>query len=341
MTSHTFHVGARPVGAGEPVFVIAEIGVNHDGDEDTCARLIDAGADAGADAAKLQIVEADESYVAGTESHRVFSDRALSMAALDRLMAHAAARGIILFATPGDFSSLQKIVDLNMPAIKISSGLLTNSPLIERAARTGLPMILSTGMADLDDVRAAITSARAGGAENLAVLQCTSIYPTPPAQVNLKAMQTLAGELDVPVGYSDHSLGETACLTAVALGATIIEKHITLDKGLPGADHHLSAEPGELARLVAGIRTVEEMLGSPEKTPEAEERARRNATHRCLVARRDIAAGEPFDEENLGLKRPLPGTAGLGAGEYDRVLGGCAARDLKTDEPVTKEDITS
>ena len=341
MTSHTFNVGTCRIGAGAPVFIIAEIGINHDGDEAACARLINAAANAGADAAKLQIVEAGESYVAGTESHRVFSDRALSMDALERLMTHAAKRGIILFATPGDFSSLQKITDLSMPAIKISSGLLTNTPLIKQAAATKLPMILSTGMADLDEVGIAVTTARDAGARELAVLQCTSIYPTPPAQVNLNAMQTLAAALDVPVGYSDHALGSTACLAAVALGATIVEKHITLDKGLAGADHHLSATPDELVLLVAEIRNVEAMMGRGDKSPEPEERDRRNGTHRCLVARQDIAAGETFDIDNLGLKRPLPGTAGLRADDYERVLGARATRDLKVDEPVAGEDVKS
>ena len=339
MTANTFTVGEQRIGAGAPVFIIAEIGVNHDGDEDTCARLIIAAADAGADAAKLQIIDADESYVAGTESHDVFKDRALSMQSLERLCGVARDCGIILFATPGDFPSLDRMLALDMPLIKISSGLLTNLPLIRRAAASGHPLILSSGMADIADIKSAVDAATQAGATGIAVLQCTSVYPTPPDDVNLRAMAHIEAETGLPVGYSDHCLGNAACLAATAMGASILEKHFSLDNTLDGADHYLSAMPNDLRALVDGVREVEKMMGSAEKKPTDEEKEKRSRTHRCLVARRDIAAGEELTEQNISLKRPLPGKAGLPASEYERVLGAYAANNLKTDQSVRAEDI--
>lgn len=339
MTVKNFNVGPRTIGVGQPVFIIAEIGVNHDGDEATCARLIDAAAAAGADAAKLQIVDADESYVKGSLSHTTFKDRGLSVDAIMALCAHAKSRGIILFATPGDFASLEILQKAAMPAIKISSGLLSNLPLIKRAGASGLPMIFSSGMSQLGDVAAALDTARGAGAQDLAILQCTSIYPTPPGQVNLRVISQFESEFGIIAGYSDHSLGPLACVAATAAGAHILEKHITFDQSLAGADHALSATPGEFAQMVDQVRLVELMLGNETKMPTTQEAENKKGLLRCIVARAPIKAGDILDEQTIGLKRPLPGARGMDAHMYEAVLGRRANKDMDVDQPINDNDL--
>ena len=339
MTVDSFTIGDRPIGADAAIFIIAEIGINHGGDEDTCAQLISSAAASGADAAKLQIIDADESYVRGTESYRAFCGCTLSVEAIDRLCRYAEDCGILLFATPGDFISLKTVIDTKMPAIKISSGLLTNLPLVRRAAESGLPLIMSTGMAGLAEIATTLSAARQAGAKNIAVLQCTSIYPTPPGDVHLRAMKTLATNFAIPTGYSDHTLGSLSCIAAAAAGATVLEKHFTLDVTLPGADHAISATPEEFADLVHQVRLVEEMMGSSGKHPTTIEEEKKMHTHRCLVARCDIGVGEVITPEIVGLKRPLPGKVGLPPSRYDDILGMRLKKPLTLDDPINITDI--
>jgi sialic acid synthase SpsE len=299
----TVTVAGRAIGAGRPCFIIAEVGINHGGDETRCAAMIDAAAMAGADAVKLQTVTPEESYHPDTESYRLFRDSVLAPAALERLMTRARQAGVILFSTPGDFTALALIDRLGMPVIKISSGLLTNLPLIRAAAATGRPLIVSTGMAALDEVMEAVAAARHAGCRALAVLQCTSLYPAPAAALNLRALATLAAATNAPVGYSDHHEGGGAAIAAVAAGASVIEKHFTLDALAPGADHAISLEPDGFAAMVREIRAVEVMLGSVEKAPVAAEVALRDGRHRRLVAARDLSAGTVLAPQDLYLMR--------------------------------------
>jgi N,N'-diacetyllegionaminate synthase len=323
-----FDVEGRRIGAGAPVFVIAEIGVNHGGDESAAAALIGAAAEAGADAVKFQTVDVAESYLPGTDSYAAFQGCDLPLAAMKRLNALARQRGLVPFSTPGGFRALERMRASDMRLIKISSGQMTNLPLVRAAAATGLPLIVSTGMAHLDEVAACVDAARAAGAEHIALLHCTSLYPAPEDALNLRAIRTLAETFTLPVGYSDHHLGALACIAAVAAGACAIEKHVTLDRTAPGADHAISAEPAELAELVRSIRTVERMLGSPVKRPTEAEVALRPARHRYIVACRDVAAGSRLCGEDLGLLRVPPGSGRLEAAAYDRVLGARARRDI-------------
>lgn len=332
-------IAGRPIGGSAPTFIIAEIGVNHGGDEAQCAALIDAAAATGADAIKLQTVTPAESYHPRTESYRIFSQTELPPDALPRLMARAAERDVVLFSTPGDFDALAMLLAANVPAIKISSGLLTNTPLIARAAATGKPLILSTGMAHMSEIEAAVTTARDAGAGGLALLQCTSLYPAPPATLNLAAMATLAAEFHVPVGYSDHCDGALACIAAVAAGAKLIEKHFTMDASQPGADHHISLEPGPFAAMVREIRNVEAMLGSAQKAPTADEAPLRSGRHRRLAARRDIAVGETLAPQDIALMRLLPEAPGLEARNLDHVLGRRTVRPIACHAGIVAEDI--
>lgn len=314
-------IAGRAIGKGAPCFVIAEVGINHGGDEVLCAEMIDEAAKSGADAIKLQTVTAEESYHPDIDSYRVFKDAALSRDANIRMMEKAAKAGVILFSTPGDPTALQLLFDIGVPAIKISSGLLTNLPLIEMSAAGGKPLILSTGMARAEEVADAVRAARVGGCCEMAILQCTSLYPAPASALNLNAMAALARIGDCPVGYSDHHTGHLAVLAAVAGGAKVIEKHFTFDASKPGADHAISIEPDEFAQMMRSIREIEAMLGSSEKAPVEAESKLRDGRHRRLVSARDLPAGASIGSGDIFLMRLPADREALPASRLRDVLG--------------------
>jgi sialic acid synthase SpsE len=286
-----------------------------------CAALIAAAAESGADAVKLQTVTPEESYHPDTQSYAVFKGATLPRDANARMIEAAEEAGVILFSTPGDPTALRMLLDLDVPAIKISSGLLTNLPLIEMAAAGGKPLIMSTGMARMDEVRAAVDVARGAGCREMALLQCTSLYPAPAPALNLRGMETLARIGDCPVGYSDHYPGHLAVLAAVARGAKLIEKHFTLDASAAGADHAISIEPAEFDEMVQAIREIEAMLGSSEKAPAEAEIPLRASRHRRLVAARDLAAGVSVTPDDVYLMRLPADHAALPAQRYHDVIG--------------------
>jgi len=335
--AHRFTIDGRGIGDGHPTWIIAEVGINHGGDEKRCAEMIDAAAEAGADAVKLQTVNPDVSYHPETESYRVFKNSVLAEASLLRLAERARNVGVTLFSTPGDHLALDLMSSVGMPAVKISSGLLTNLPLIKSAAETGLPLIMSTGMAFEKEVDAAVSSASRAGGGDIALLQCTSLYPAPSQSLNLRAMETLKNRFGVPVGYSDHHDGGLACVAAVAMGAALIEKHFTLDQGVPGADHRISLEPDAFARMVAEIRMVERMFGSSEKEPDAAEIPVRDGRHRRLVAARNINAGEILGAKDLLLMRLPSEQPALPAFRLDEVLGQRTVRSVSRFSGLTAE----
>jgi sialic acid synthase SpsE len=232
-------------------------------------------------------------------------------------------------SAPFDHESLDLLVRLGVHRLKIGSGELTNGPLLRAAAATGLPLILSTGMATLDEVADAVRLVRDAGAGDVTVLHCTTEYPAPAAEVNLRAMATMRETLGVPVGYSDHTTGLTVTLAAVALGAVVIEKHFTTDRRLPGPDHPASLEPDELRELVATVRTVEAALGDGVKRPTASELPNLAVARKSLVAARPIAAGEPFDAGNVAVKRPGTGISPM---RYWDLVGLRASRAYAPDE---------
>jgi len=336
---HSFSIGDKRIGTDEPVFIIAEVGVNHHGDVDQCAALIKAAAATGADAVKLQTVDADQSYVAGTVSHNEFKDKSLSRDEVRSMMVLAKKLGIILFSTPGDFRSLEKMIQVGMPAVKISSGLMTNQPLIAEAARCGLPIIISTGMAHESEIEMAVNTAKENGAPGIAILKCTALYPAPDNTINLSGMISLKNRFGNLVGYSDHTLDDLACISAVALGATIIEKHFTLDRTLKGADHHISMEPVEFTHLVSQIRRLQNMRGDGAITPSIEEEKVRSQRYRCLIAGQDIKAGEIFTKVNVALKRPILGKVGLPPAEYESIIGKTAKVKILRDQPIRSVDV--
>jgi N,N'-diacetyllegionaminate synthase len=323
MSPREILIEERPVGKGHPCFIIAEAGVNHNGSLDLGKHLIDAAARSGADAVKFQTFKAENLVSSGApkaeyqmrtteadESQWAMIKRLeLTPVAHLELLEHCRRRGILFLSSPFDEESADFLDDLGIPAFKIPSGEITNHPFLSHVAGKGKPMILSTGMASLGEIEGALQAIRRAGNPPLVLLQCVSNYPAAPADVNLRAMRTMALAFGVPVGYSDHVPPNEVAFGAVALGACLVEKHFTLDRNLPGPDHQASLEPAELAALVAGIRRVEAALGDGCKRPAAREADTARVARKSLVAARDIAAGEVLEETMLAVKRPGTGLA--------------------------------
>ncbi len=327
------------------VFLIAEAGVNHNGQLDLALRLVDAARAAGADAVKFQTFRAEDLALPGTataayqqgatgETDQFAMLRKLELNAEQHqsIAAHCKQVGIEFMSTPFSEAAVDLLVSLGVRRLKLSSGELVNRPLLDKAATTGLPLILSTGMATLDEVQRAVGWVRAAWAQQeglkpaLTLLQCTSAYPAPDDALNLRAIATLRAETGLPTGYSDHSLGNTAALAAVALGACVVEKHITLDRTLPGPDHRASSEPAEFAALAQDIRRIEAMLGDGVKVPRPDEIDVRAVARRSVVLAIALPAGSVLRREHLQLRRPA---SGIPAAEFDTVIG----QRLRTDAP--------
>lgn len=336
-------VGQREIGRGAPALVIAEIGNNHDGSVHQAERLIDAAAEAGADAVKFQthIAEAEMHPSTPTPPHFdeprwEFTKRMeLSVDDHRRLKARAEERGLLFFSSPFSVEAVELLEEVGNPLYKIASGEVTNPPLLETVAATGKPTLLSTGMAGIEDVERAVEILRGGGGD-LLVLQCTSSYPAPPEKVNLRAMVTMGERFGVPYGLSDHTPDIFTCVAAAALGASALEKHFTLSKRLYGPDHHASLVPEELARLVEGVRQVEAALGSAEKERDDSLDPARATFEKSVVTRVAIPVGTEIAREMLTTKRPGNGIPATRLGE---VVGRRAARDIEENSLVGADDL--
>jgi sialic acid synthase SpsE len=330
-------IGKRGIGKGYPVFVIAEIGTSHYGKFDLAVKLIEGAADCGADAVKLQTVNVDESYLKGEESYEVFKELWLEENELRKLIKIAKKNGIILFSTPGDFYSLEYLVKLNMPMIKVSSGLLTNHPLIKRIAISQTPMVISTGMSYMDEVALSVRIAEENGLQDIMIMHCTSLYPSLPETLNLNTIKSLDQVFPYPIGYSDHFPGYTSAIVAVALGASLIEKHLVLDKSVEGPDNEIACDLNEMKSLVQEIRNTEKMLGSYKKTPTEDEKVRRGQYRRCLMTRKGIKAGQVLTDELIVIKRPKSGQFGLPPAFFEYINGLRICRDIGGNEIITMD----
>lgn len=325
--------------------IIAEAGVNHNGDPAMARKLIEVAAAAGADLVKFQTFSADRLVTAsaakapyqeratggGESQHSMLRRLELSREMHEELIAHCKSFGVRFFSTGFDPQSVDLLVELGAELFKIPSGEITNLPYLRHIGRYGKPVILSTGMAGLGEIEAALTVLEQAGTPRdlMTVLHCTTEYPTPMAEVNLRAMLTIRDAFEVAVGYSDHTPGIEVATAAVALGATVIEKHFTLDRSLPGPDHKASLEPSELQAMVKAIRNIEQALGSRIKRPTDSEAKNAPVARKSLVAARAIKAGEVFSESNLTVKRPGTGVSPM---RWDEVLGRTAPRDFAADE---------
>ncbi|MDW7777165.1 MAG: N-acetylneuraminate synthase [Methanosarcinales archaeon] len=326
-----------------PVFIIAEAGVNHNGSIALAKQLIDVAAKAGADAVKFQTFIAEDvvsidapkaEYQKQTtdysESHLdMIKKLELSKEEHQELMDYAKQKNIMFLSTPFDEKSVDLLVKLGVPLIKISSGEITNHPFLKYIAKKGMPIILSTGMSTLEEVAEAVSVIKEAGCKNLTLLHCTSNYPARVEDCNLMAMKTMSDAFDVPVGYSDHTPGIYVSLAAAAMGACVIEKHFTLDRTLHGPDHRASLEPADLEEMVRGIRLIEKALGSSVKAPVELEIEVRDVARRSIVAKVDIPVGTVITEDMLAFKRP---GAGISPKDSNMLIGKITSQDIDKDE---------
>ncbi|MEE2745333.1 MAG: N-acetylneuraminate synthase [Pseudomonadota bacterium] len=325
--------------------IIAEAGVNHNGDISLARQLVSVAADAGADWVKFQTFSADRLIIknaekadyqnqttdAGESQHAMIRKLELTRDMHEILINDCKSYGIEFFSTGFDLESINLLVELGLNSFKIPSGEITNLPYLRLVGQYRKPVILSTGMANMEEIEAALDVLETAGTsrELITILQCNTEYPTPMEDVNLRAMLTIRDTFGVKVGYSDHTLGVEIAIAAVALGANVIEKHFTLDRTLPGPDHKASLEPEELKTMVNGIRNIEKAMGDGVKRPSASEAKNKPIARKSLVAACAISEGEVFSEKNLTVKRP--GT-GLSPMRWDEVLGRKAPCSFAADE---------
>lgn len=325
------------------IFIIAEAGDNHNGNFDLALKLVDKAAEAGADCVKFQtfvtenviskFAEKAEYQKINTDSNESQFDMIkkieLSFNQYREIQKYCMQKNIMFLSTPFDLDSIDFLQEINIPFWKIPSGEITNLPYLEKIARTGKDIIMSTGMSTIDEIGHAMEILKKNGAGEITLLHCNTEYPTPFADVNLRAMQTLKETFHVSVGYSDHTLGIEVPIAAAACGATVIEKHFTLDQNMEGPDHKASLEPDDLKRMVRAIRHIETALGTPEKFPTESEKKNKDIARKSIVAKRVIKKGEPLTENNLYIKRPGNGISPM---RWYEVLGTDAVKDFYEDE---------
>lgn len=314
-------IGEHEVGMGQPCFIVAEIGINHNGDMALAKKTIDAAAEAGADAVKVQNYRTEDfisdrsltyEYISQGQKvvesqYDMFKRYELPRESLHELKAYCDRRGIIFHSTPTNQEGINELVALGIPVLKNGSDYLVNLPLIRAMGESGLPTVLSTGMATLSEMDQAVRLFRETGNQQLILLHCVSSYPTPPEDVHLRKIPAMAAAFGCPVGFSDHTAGVTAAVGAVVLGACWLEKHFTLDKGLPGPDHRFSADKSEFRALVEAVRTVEKCLGDSALGPTASEALGRRDFRLSSVAARALSAGHSLTEEDIAFRRPATG----------------------------------
>ena len=344
-------IDCRDIGPGSPIYIIAEAGVNHNGSIESAFELIDIASKAKADAVKFQSYRTEEIIVSNVEKapyqkettpegetqFEMLKALEIDEAFHRRLIKHCEDKGITFLSTPYDVKSLEMLVRLGAPAIKVASTDTTNLLFLEKVAATGLPVILATGMCTLTEVEAAVAVLRSNGCSELAILKCTSNYPAPIEELNLKGMDTLRDKFDTITGFSDHTEGVGASPYGAALGASIIEKHFTIDKDIAGPDHRASLSPEELRALILEIRKVESMLGSGVIEPSESERATKRALQKCFVASTLIKEGEKLTRENIVAKRT--GGEGIPASSLYDILGKSSIKELSPDEIIQTENL--
>ena len=342
----SFSIAGRPIGPGHPVDVIAELSANHGHVERVAMDIVLAAHEAGADAVKLQTYTADTitidsrtdafrsgsgSLWEGTTLHDLYRDASMPWEWQPRLKAYAESLGMHCFSSPFDPTAVDFLASLDVPAFKVASFELVDLPLIRCMARTGRPLVMSTGMASEAEIDEAVAAARSAGAYQVALLKCSSAYPSPPEAMNLRAIPMMAERWQVPIGLSDHTMGETVPIAAVALGASIVEKHITLSRQNATPDAPFPLEPAEFKAMVQAIRVTERALGTARLDPTPQE-AESRRFRRSLFVVEDVEQGEAFTERNVRSIRPVDG---LHTRHYDEILGRRAARRIERGTPLS------
>jgi N,N'-diacetyllegionaminate synthase len=340
--SRTITIGRREVGEGCPCFIVAEAGINHNGDAALAAELVDAAAEAGADAIKFQTHFPEHEMLRGGATAAYVGESLfdlLTRTALSRedhvtLRDRAQRKGILFLSTPFSREAADFLETLGVPAFKTGSGELTHLPMQQHIARKGRPMIVSTGMSTAEEIDRTVQTIRAAGTP-FALMHCTSTYPTPYEHVQLWCIGALRRQYGVPVGFSDHTLGRFIAFAAVAVGANLFEKHFTISRSLPGPDQQGSMEPAELAELVRGIRAIEQAAGAVKQIQPGEQDVR-NMAHHSVVSMRHIAAGATIAAGDVWAKRP--GT-GIPARRLDEIVGRVARRSIPPDRLISWDDL--
>lgn len=327
-------------------FIIAEAGVNHNGKVDLAMQLVDKAVEAGADCVKFQTFITENEMVKNAEKaeyqknatgdseteFEMVKKLELSFDEFRQLKAYCEQKNILFMSTPFDLDSIDFLESLDIFCWKIPSGEITNLPYLTRIAKTKRDIIMSTGMCELDEVRQAVKILKENGAGKITLLHCNTEYPTPYEDANLRAMDTLHKEFQLEIGYSDHTLGIEVPIAAAALGASVIEKHFTLDRNMEGPDHKASLEPHELKQMISSIRNIEKALGDGEKRPSNSESKNISVARKSIVAKKAIKKGEQFTEENLAVKRP--GT-GINPMRWNEIVGLYANKDYAEDEQIS------
>lgn len=329
------------------VLIIAEAGVNHNGDMELAKKLVDAAADAGADYVKFQTYKTDallletaekagyQKKIMGESENQYEMLKKLELCENNHvvLIEHCESRNVKFLSSPFDLDSIDLIAKLNLDFIKVPSGEITNFPYIRKVGGAGKKILLSTGMSNLGEIEAALNLMVDSGADmdQISVMHCNTEYPTPPKDANLRAISTIQNAFNVKVGYSDHTLGVEAAIAAVSMGATVIEKHITLDKNMSGPDHMASMDPEDFKQFVQCIHNVEAMLGGGLKRPSQSEKKNITIARKSIVASKAISKGEPFGEGNLTTKRPGDGVSPM---RWNDVVGKVAHREYSVDEKI-------
>ncbi len=341
--NHLIKIGEREISANSPAYIIAEAGVNHNGDIDAAIKLIDAACKAGVDAVKFQMFKSEDIILKNIDKapyQKKTTDASQSQFEMLKkleltndnnqyLKEHCEKKGITFLSTPFEKNSLDELAKLDLPAIKIAATDLTNIQYLKQVAALGKPIILSAGMCYLEEVRKALEAIYPIN-KDVVLLQCTANYPIQDEEANLNIIDTFKKEFNILIGYSDHSQGVGASPFAVAKGAKVIEKHFTLDRNAAGPDHKASVTPEELRRLVQDVRRVERYLGTSIKTPTFAEQFTRRSLQKCFVAAREIKKGEVFTDENIVAKRT--NGVGISALYYEELLGRTAIRNFEKDD---------
>lgn len=342
------NIQGRTIGIGEPAWIIAEAGVNHNGDLRLALELVHAAKESGADCVKFQTFRAEdlvsrsspkaqyqlETTDPGQSQFDMLKTLELQMEDFARLKEECDKIGICFLSTPYNVGDVDLLESIGTPAYKIASAMSVEPHLLRHVAKTGKPMLVSTGMCTLDEVQTSVNVMRNAGNDQILLFQCTTDYPARIEDANLLAMQTISKATGALVGYSDHSEGFTASIAAIAMGACAIERHFTLDRGMAGPDHQASSDPLQFRQLVQAIREVEAAMGWQEKRPSSREMANRAAMRRSIVAARPLAKGTQLTEADIAFKRPL---SGLPPQDYEALLGKRLRTDMLLDQPFTWE----
>ena len=334
--SKTVEIDGRLIGPNQPTYFVAEAGLNHNTDIKLAKKLIDEAKDCGADAVKFQTFKSEKFLTSTSSYYNGFKQAELAYDKFAELKDYAKDVGITFFSAPFDLQSADFLNEIRVPCFKIASGDMTDIPLIRHVAKMDKPMIISTGLANMDEVEIAVNTCLDEGNKKIILLHCIAHYPTEPNETNLFAMETIRNKFHLPVGYSDNGESLLVDLVAVSMGANIIEKHFTLDKKLPGPDHFFSIDPSGLKNLISQIQTVESMKGDGIKSPQSSEIPLITETRKSITASMDIQKDEILTKEKLLTKRPA---TGIEPKYLDQILGKKLNRSIKQDTAIVWEDI--